>query len=91
MTLEEKAVETFNELLKLLEVDRSSSLFFLFFYRKINYRFFHRHVFASTRFVFALNVISSDGAVAIKAHGPAESYGPIFNLPDLYLRRVGRF
>lgn len=46
---------------------------------------------ASTRFVLALNIISCDGAVAVEAHGPAESYGPIFNLADLHLWRIWRF
>lgn len=45
----------------------------------------------STWFVLALNIISCDGAVSIKAHSPAERNGPIFNLADLYLRRVGWF
>lgn len=44
-----------------------------------------------TWFVLALDIVSCDRAVTIKAHGPAKSYGSIFNLSDLHLWRVGWF
>lgn len=44
-----------------------------------------------TWFVLALDIVACDRAVTIKAHGPAQSYGSIFNLPDLHLWRVGWF
>lgn len=45
----------------------------------------------STWFVFALDIKACDGAVAVEAHGPTQSYGPVLHLSDFHFWRIWRF